>query len=55
MENYLPKEVFQEIKRQVKRQNDQDLNDWLDTYLNLTSNEQLDFLNIPDALQKETV
>ncbi len=49
MENYLPKEVFQEIKRQVKRQNDQDLNDWLDTYLNLTSNEQLDFLNIPDG------
>lgn len=49
MENYLPREVFQEIKRQIDRLANQDLKNWLDAYLNITSKEQLDFLNIPDG------
>lgn len=49
MENYLPKEVYLEIKRQVDRQENQDLKDWLTAYLNLSNKEQLDFLNIPDG------
>ncbi len=50
MENYLPKEVYQEIKRQIGRlANQKELNDWLDVYLTLSVKEQLDFLNIPDG------
>ena len=49
MENYLPKEVFQDIHKQIDRIDNQDLKDWLDAYLNLTNKEQLDFLNIPDG------
>ncbi|WP_396149698.1 hypothetical protein [Flavobacterium sp.] len=51
MENYLPKQVFQEIKRQTDRLDNEEIKDWLDVYLNLTSKEQLDFLNIPDGFQ----
>jgi hypothetical protein len=49
MENYLPKEVFEEIKRQIDRLSIQDLKDWLDVYLTLKNNEQLDFINIPNG------
>ena len=49
MENYLPKEVFQEIKRQIDRLSNQDLKDWLDVYLTLNNKEQLDFINISDG------
>ncbi len=49
MENYLPKEVFQEIARQNSVRSNSDLKDWLDVYLNLTVKEQLDFINIPDG------
>lgn len=49
MENYLPKEVFQEIARQNSVKKDIDLKNWLDAYLNLTENEKLDFINIPDG------
>lgn len=46
MENYLPKEVFLEIKRQDSVKNNSSLKDWLDAYLNLEQKEQLDFINI---------
>ncbi|WP_294333420.1 hypothetical protein [uncultured Chryseobacterium sp.] len=49
MENYLPKEVFQEIIRQNSVRSNSDLKDWLDIYLNLIAEEQLDFINIPDG------
>lgn len=49
MENYLPKEVFREIKKQIDRLDNQDLKDWLEVYLNLTNKDQFDFLNIPDG------
>lgn len=49
MENYLPIEVFREIKKQIDRLDNQDLKDWLEVYLNLTNKEQFDFLNIPDG------
>ena len=48
MENYLPKEVFEEIKRQSSVQRNSDLKDWLDVYLNLTD-KQMDFINISDG------
>lgn len=49
MENYLPIEVFQEINRQIKNQDNQDLKDWLSVYLSLNRKEQIDFINIPDG------
>ena len=49
MENYLPKEIFLEISRQMNTQNNQELKDWLAAYLSLTDNEQIDFINIPDG------
>jgi len=36
MENYLPREVFEEIQRQRAIQKNTDLNDWLNVYLTLT-------------------
>jgi hypothetical protein len=49
MENYLPKEVFQEINRQINRLSNKELKNWLEAYLNLTSKEQLDFINIANG------
>lgn len=49
MENYLPKEVFEEIRRQNSVKNTQHLKDWLDAYLNINNRDQLDYMNIGDG------
>jgi hypothetical protein len=49
LENYLPKEVFEEIRRQPAVRNNNALNDWLEAYLSLTDKDQLDYLNIADG------
>ena len=49
MENYLPKEVFEELVSQRSVIINNDLKDWLDVYLNLNNEVQKDFLNIPDG------
>lgn len=49
MENYLPREVFEEIQRQYAVQQNIDLNDWLNVYLTLTDRQQLDYINISDG------
>jgi hypothetical protein len=48
MENYLPIESFEELQRQRAVSKNNDLNNWINTYLHL-SNTQKDFLNIPDG------
>ena len=53
MENYLPKQVFQDIREQRAVQNDPDLKDWLEVYLTLT-NEQLDYINIADGFPPQS-
>lgn len=49
MENYLPKEVFEDLRSQNPISRNSDLKDWLDVYLNLNNEEQIDYLNIPDG------
>lgn len=49
MENYLPKEVFENLYTQNTIQNNSELKNWLDVYLNLTDCKQFDFLNITDG------
>jgi hypothetical protein len=49
MENYLPKEIFDDLKSQNSIQQNQELKDWLDVYFNLTDKSQLDYLNISDG------
>lgn len=46
MENYMPDEVFRNIKNQLNKQTE--IAEWVDAYLNL-ENEQKDFLNISDG------
>jgi hypothetical protein len=45
MENYLPKEVFEDIKRQSVIQKNTELKDWLDVYVSL-NDKQMDYINI---------
>ncbi|WP_394773606.1 hypothetical protein [Flavobacterium sp.] len=49
MENYLPKDIFEELKGQSSIIKNGDLKDWLDVYLNLTNKGQMDYLNISDG------
>ena len=46
MENYMPDEVFRDIKNQLK--GNLEIQEWIDAYLNL-DDEQKDFVNIPDG------
>lgn len=46
MENYMPDEVFRDIKNQLH--NEQEVTEWIDAYLNLEE-EQKNYLNIPDG------
>lgn len=48
MENYLPKEVFQDIQRQNTVQQNTDLKEWLEVFLTL-NDTQADFINIADG------
>lgn len=48
MENYLPREVFEEIQRQRAIQKNTDLNAWLNVYFTLTE-RQKDYINISDG------
>jgi hypothetical protein len=48
MENYLPKDVFQDIQNQRSAQQNTDLKEWLEVFLTL-NDEQLDFINIADG------
>lgn len=49
MENYLPKDVFEELRAQNLICKNGDLKDWLDVFLNLANKEQMDYLNISDG------
>lgn len=49
MENYLPRVVFEELNSQKSVTNNVDLKNWLDAYLNLGTEAQKDFINIPDG------
>lgn len=55
MENYLPKEIFEDLKNQKSIQQNQELKDWLDVYLNLKDKNQLDYLNISDGFPPKKV
>ena len=46
MENYMPDEVFRDIKSQLR--NEQEITEWIDVYLNLEE-DQKNYLNIPDG------
>jgi hypothetical protein len=48
MENYLVKEVFEDIQRQHAVQNNVDLKEWLEVFLNL-NDKQLNYINISDG------
>ncbi len=50
MENYMPKEVFEELKITYSKVTD--LSNWLNVYLNLSS-DQMDFLNIKSGFPKD--
>lgn len=49
MENYLPREIFEDIQRQPSVQQNVDLKNWLDVYLSLKSSSQMDYINIADG------
>jgi hypothetical protein len=49
MENYIPKEIFEDIKKQNSVIKNEKMKDWLDVYLNLVDNKQLDYINISDG------
>lgn len=46
MENYMPDEVFRDVKKQLHNYNE--ITEWIDAYLNL-GDEQKNYINIPDG------
>lgn len=46
MENYLPDEIYKDLKANNQNKFTKELIDWLDAYLNITE-EQKDYINIP--------
>lgn len=54
MENYMPDEVFEDIKSHlVTTKGDISLIKWINVYLSLTKTEQKDYLNIKSGFSKE--
>jgi hypothetical protein len=47
MENYLPDEVYKELKENNQNNFSKELIDWIDAYLNLKNDKQKDYINIP--------